>query len=143
MLVDWTSPGPNTVYLYYDETSTTSTNVCFGTSDTLAVTINPSPNTSAISGDNNVCIGESGNLSVTANAGSTYVWIVNGANLTGGNGTNTITVDYPTAGLAGIQVIETNSYGCVGDTVTLNVTVNVLPAANAGPDQQRIRHRGR
>jgi gliding motility-associated-like protein len=73
-------------------------------------------------------------LTVTNTAGSSYNWIVNGATLTGGNGTNTINVDYTVAGTATIQVIETNSFGCIGDTVTLAVTVNNLPNANAGPD---------
>jgi gliding motility-associated-like protein len=134
VMVDWTAPGPQTVYLYYDETSTTATNVCFGTSDTLAITINPSPSTSAIAGNNNVCVGDSGSFSVNNTTGSTYAWTVTGGNLTGGNGTNGITVDYPATGTVVVQVVETNSYGCVGDTVSLSVTVNGLPAANAGPD---------
>lgn len=31
-------------------------------------------------------------------------------------------------------MVETNSYGCTGDTITIPVTINPLPAANAGPD---------
>jgi len=132
--VNWNVTGPQTVYLYYDENSTTSTNTCFGTSDSIAVTINPSPTTSAVTGDIDVCIGESGPYNVTNTSGSSYAWNVNGGNLNNGNGTAAINASFPTAGNAIVSVVETNSYGCPGDTVQLNVIVHPLPAANAGPD---------
>ncbi len=130
--IDWTAPGPQTVLLWYEETSTTSTNVCFGTSDTLSVTINPAPSTSAITGTANVCISDSGTFTVTNTSGSTYAWTVNGGNLISGDGTNTINVNWPTTGNATVSIIETNSYGCVGDPVTLPVVVNGLPVVDAG-----------
>jgi len=133
--VDWTVQGPQTVYLYYDENSVTATNVCFGTSDSIAVTINPSPNTSAVTGDIDVCIGESGSYGVTSTNGSSYSWNIIGGNLTSGNGTSTINSSFPQAGNATISVVETNSFGCPGDTVVLAVIVHELPLANAGPDQ--------
>ncbi|MFM7080140.1 MAG: gliding motility-associated C-terminal domain-containing protein, partial [Bacteroidota bacterium] len=132
--VDWTVQGPQTVYLYYDENSVTATNVCFGTSDSIAVTINPSPNTSAVTGDIDVCIGESGPYGVTSTNGSSYSWNVTGGNLTSGNGTSNINSSFPQAGNATISVVETNAYGCAGDTVVLNVIVHELPLVNAGPD---------
>src|SRR4029450_2653133 len=58
VVVNWTTPGPATVYLYYNESSTTSTNTCFGTSDTLEITLNPAPNTSAISGPASICVND-------------------------------------------------------------------------------------
>ncbi|MFN5323822.1 MAG: gliding motility-associated C-terminal domain-containing protein, partial [Bacteroidota bacterium] len=133
--VDWSVQGPQTVYLYYEENSTTSTNVCFGTSDSITVTINPSPNTSAVTGDQDVCIGEAGAYGVTSTNGSSYTWNVAGGNLTSGNGSATINTSFPQAGNATISVIETNSYGCVGNAVVLPVVVHELPLANAGPDQ--------
>ncbi|MFN5223548.1 MAG: gliding motility-associated C-terminal domain-containing protein, partial [Bacteroidota bacterium] len=132
--VNWTVTGPQTVYLFYDENSSTSTNVCFGTSDSIAVTINPSPTTSAVTGDVDVCIGESGPYAVTNTNGSSYSWNVAGGTLSSGNGTAAINSAFPLAGNAVVSVIETNSYGCVGDTVLLNVIVHDLPAANAGPN---------
>ena len=132
--VDWTAPGPQTVQLWYEETSTTSTNICFGTSDTLTITINPAPSTSAISGPVNVCISDSGSFSVTNTTGSTYAWTVTGANLISGNGTNSINANWPASGNAIITIVETNSYGCIGDTVSLTVVVNGLPVVDAGPN---------
>ncbi|MBL0341104.1 MAG: gliding motility-associated C-terminal domain-containing protein [Bacteroidetes bacterium] len=132
--IDWTAPGPQTVLLWYEETSTTTTNVCFGTSDTLSILINPAPSTSAIAGPVNVCVNDSGSFSVTNTFGSTYAWTVTGATLINGNGSNTINVNWPATGTITISIVETNSYGCIGDTVTLPVVVNGLPAANAGPD---------
>ena len=54
--------------------------------------------------------------------------------LTGGNGTitpgatpNLITINWTSIGTATLQVVETNSFGCVGDPVTIIVTVNPIP----------------
>jgi len=132
--VDWTVPGPQVVALWYDETSITAVDTCFGTSDTLYVTINPAPATSPISGPLDACISDSGSFSVVSTSGSTYNWLINGGTILSGNGTNAITADWPGAGTVTVSVIETNSYGCVGDTVSITVTVHSLPAANAGAD---------
>lgn len=89
---------------------------------------NPYPTT----GDHQVCINATEPYGVEFHAGSTYVWSV--TPLTGGNGTvtagttpNLITVTWTTLGTATMQVVETNSFGCVGDPVTIIVTVNPKP----------------
>jgi large repetitive protein len=88
----------------------------------------PYPNT----GDHSVCLNATEPYGVPLTAGSTYVWSV--TPLAGGNGTitpgatpNLITVNWTTVGTATLQVIETNSFGCVGDPVTIIVTINPLP----------------
>jgi hypothetical protein len=89
---------------------------------------NPYANT----GDHQVCINATEPYGVEFHAGSTYAWTV--TPLAGGNGTvtagatpNLITVTWTTLGTATMQVTETNSFGCVGDPVTIIVTVNPKP----------------
>jgi large repetitive protein len=88
----------------------------------------PYPNT----GDHQVCLNATEPYGVPLTGGSTYAWSV--TPLAGGNGTitagatpNLITVNWTTAGTATLRVIETNSFGCVGDPVTIIVTINPLP----------------
>lgn len=89
---------------------------------------NPYPNT----GDHQVCLNTTEPYGVQLNAGSTYAWTI--TPLAGGNGIittgatpNLISVNWTTLGTATLQVIETNSFGCVGDPVTITVTINPLP----------------
>ena len=89
---------------------------------------NPYPTT----GDHQVCIDATEPYGVELHAGSTYAWSV--TPLAGGNGTitagatpNLITVNWTTLGTATMQVTETNSFGCVGDPVTIIVTINPKP----------------
>jgi gliding motility-associated-like protein len=132
--VDWNVAGPATVNLWYEETSITVDTVCFGVSDTLHVTINPVPVTSAIQGTSAICVLDSSNYSVTATSGSTYAWTVNGGSIVTGNGTSSIHVAWSTSGTNTVTVQETNSFACVGNPVNMNITVNALPIANAGTD---------
>ncbi len=88
----------------------------------------PYPNT----GDHQVCLNSVEPYGVILNAGSTYAWSI--APIAGGNGIitagatpNLITVNWTSAGTATLKVIETNASGCVGDPVTIIVTVNPLP----------------
>jgi hypothetical protein len=93
-----------------------------------ALAQNPYPTT----GDHQVCINATEPYGVEFHAGSTYAWTV--TPLAGGNGTvtagatpNLITVTWTALGTATMQVTETNSFGCVGDPVTIIVTVNPKP----------------
>ena len=97
-------------------------------SNTKVLAQGPYPNT----GNHQVCINATEPYGVVLNAGSTYAWSV--TPLAGGNGTitpgatpNLITVTWTTLGTATMQVTETNANGCVGDPVTIIVTVNPLP----------------
>ena len=88
----------------------------------------PYPNT----GNHSVCLNATEPYGVVLNATSTYAWSV--TPLAGGNGTitagatpNLITVNWTTVGTATLQVIETNSFGCIGDPVTIIVTINPIP----------------
>lgn len=97
-------------------------------SGTTVLAQSPYPNT----GNHQVCINATEPYGVVLNAGSTYAWSV--TPLAGGNGVitagptpNLISVNWTTAGTATMQVIETNATGCVGDPVTIIVTINPIP----------------
>jgi gliding motility-associated-like protein len=130
--VDWTVSGPTTVALWYEESSITVDTVCFGISDTLFVTINPIPTTSAITGNSAICVSDTGAFNVTNASGSTFNWTISGGNVINGNGTNAINATWTGNTAALVTVQETNSFGCTGNPVNYNVTVNALPLANAG-----------
>lgn len=83
-------------------------------------------------GNHQVCINATEPYGVVLTAGSTYAWSI--TPLAGGNGIitpgatpNLISVNWTTAGTATLKVIETNAGGCVGDPVTINVTINPVP----------------
>jgi hypothetical protein len=106
-------------------------------SDTIVVTVNPIPVTSPINGDTTVCENILGQIYTTSgNPGSTFLWTVTGGSIASGQGNDTIYVDWGSAGGGTITVVETNSFGCAGAPVVLNVTINPLPNTSliAGPD---------
>lgn len=110
----------------YVVTASTSAN-CF-TRDTVIVTVFPLP-TLAVNSPA-ICIGANTNLLVTgAGVGGSYVWAP-GTNLSCTN------CDNPTAdpiSTTSYTITGTTAEGCVNTTTTA-VTVNPLPAVNAGPD---------
>ena len=64
-----------------------------------------------------------GNYVVTLNPTSTYNWGVTGGILQTGLGTNSVDVLWNIPGQGSIYAIETDANGCVGDTVSLAVTI--------------------
>lgn len=86
----------------------------------------------ANTGNHSVCLNSTQPYGVVLTAGSTYAWSI--TPIAGGNGTitagatpNLITVTWTSVGTATLQVVETNSAGCVGDPVSIVVTVNPIP----------------
>ena len=82
-------------------------------------------------GPQTVCIGTTAPYGVINTIGSSYTWSiipVAGGNgiIASGQGTNLITVNWTTAGTCTLQVIETNSSGCIGDPVQVLITVSPL-----------------
>jgi large repetitive protein len=89
---------------------------------------NPYPNT----GNHSVCLNATEPYGVVLNAGSTYIWTI--TPLAGGNGTitpgatpNLVTINWSSVGTATLQVVETNVQGCVGDPVTIIITIHPRP----------------
>ena len=105
------------------------TNSCGnGASSSLAVTVNPRP-IPTISGPATVCAGTTGNIYTTEAGMSNYTWTVSaGGTITAGQGTNSLTVTWNTAGAQNVTVTYTNTAGCSASTpATYNITVNALP----------------
>ncbi|MBK8832318.1 MAG: gliding motility-associated C-terminal domain-containing protein [Saprospiraceae bacterium] len=113
------SPGVSTTY-----TVTVSEQGCFSTA-TTTVDVNPSPATSA-GDDQQICDGASAQLVATGLSGpGEYTWS------TGETG-DEITVD--PLSTTTYSVTATNEFDCAS-TDEVVVTVNPIPMANAGPDQ--------
>lgn len=103
------------------------------------ITVNPKPSTSAISGNSQVCFNSSGvSYSVTKTNGSTYKWIIIGGTQASGTTTNAITVNWGGAGNGKVKVIETNSGGCIGDTISLNVQIDAKPVTSVISGQTSV-----
>ena len=105
-----------------------------GCTNTQAVTIiiNPLP-TPSISGLNNVCANQTGVTYTTPAAGGrSYAWTVTGGLVTGGAGTNTITVTWGAAGAGTVSLVETIiATSCAVTTPDYDVTINPGPPATA------------
>jgi hypothetical protein len=98
-----------------------------GCSDTTILNINilPSP-LSPIRGNNQVCAGFSSSYAINKQSGASRQWKVSGGTIQSGQGTDSIVVNWTTAGAATVVVSGANGSGC-NDTAKLNVTVNAVP----------------
>ncbi|WP_201982051.1 T9SS type B sorting domain-containing protein [Hymenobacter rubidus] len=100
-------------------------NQCF-TTDAVVVTINPRPAPSTIVGPVSVCPTVTGIAYSVANpVGTAFQWLIRGGQITSGNGTPAITVDWGVASTGGyVKVFSLNAQGCSSDTTTLNIIIN-------------------
>ncbi|KAA9345809.1 LamG-like jellyroll fold domain-containing protein [Adhaeribacter soli] len=123
--VNWHAPG--TGKLIVTETSTTNLAYCFGVSDTLYVTINPSPDTVlSIAGPASACaFSQQNTYTLAGGNGSTYAWNFNGSVLNDTD--NEVKIDLPAAGTYTLTVVETNSFGCPGRLISKSITATPLP----------------
>ncbi|MCX6267498.1 MAG: T9SS type A sorting domain-containing protein [Bacteroidetes bacterium] len=122
--VTWNTSGVKTVSVNY-----TNENSCSATTPSVyGVTVNPLP-VPAISGPSSVCPGSTGNVYATQSGMTGYSWTVSGGGtVTGGAGTDAITVTWNTSGAQTVSVYYTNANGCSAATSTVYyVTVNPLP----------------
>ena len=101
--------------------SVTDMNGCSGLSHPF--TVHNIVSTSTMTGLSNVMQNTVENYIVTLNATSTYNWGVTGGILQTGLGTNSVDVLWNIPGQGSIYVIETDANGCVGDTVSLAITI--------------------
>jgi len=99
---------------------------CVGTPKSLVVTVKPLP-VPVITGPTPVCFGNTGLTYSTAAGKSDYVWSIQGGVITGGQNTNSITVNWTTTGAQWVKVSYSEN-GCPAASPTqYNVTVNPLP----------------
>ena len=95
--------------------------------DTTSCTL-PTPVTSAISGADSVCVNTSSSpYSVVNTSGALYYWTITGGSQASGGNSNSITVNWSSAGMTGsVSVVEFN--GCeYGNQVSLTVDVHTIP----------------
>ncbi len=107
-----------------------------------SITVNklPAPVTDPISGPSEVCQGETGvtySIPVVENSTS-YIWTVPaGVTITGGNGTNSITVDFGLNETGGtFRVRGKNDCGLGNPSAGFKVTAKPLPHVEAGVNSQ-------
>lgn len=136
--VNWGATGIGSVAV-----TETNASGCSGAKQNLSVTINPVPSPVAVQGNTILCEGDSVQIySTNATVGSTFNWSVTGGTLVSGQGTDSIIVNWGTAGIGSVNVEEINSSGCASDTTTLNVTLNSHPVTTALPDSGTICQNG-
>ncbi len=114
--------------IFVEQQVTTTTSTCLGFSDTLEVIIHPDPDLSIpIAGDTSICeLTDSISYSVTGFPNSTYQWSV----FPGGavnDTTNSITVNWDTAGDYQVVAFETTEFGCTSGNLVLDVQINPIP----------------
>jgi gliding motility-associated-like protein len=133
--VNW--PAPGQYKLWVRESVQTSLAQCFGVSDTLFITVLPSPDsTLAVQGFGAVCHQATATYNLAGAAGSTFQWQVTGGTITSGQGSNQVAVSWQMVGQGEIKVRETLPNSCTGNWRTLAVQVNPLPRPHlAGNDQ--------
>jgi gliding motility-associated-like protein len=120
--VVWDSAGIQSVTVSY-----TDTNGCQAPNPALLnVTVNPLP-VPAISGPVSPCILSSGNIYITEPGMNSYAWNISpGGMITGGQGTNTINVNWNSLGPQEVSVGYADTNGCMTATPAI-YPVNVIP----------------
>jgi hypothetical protein len=75
------------------------------------------------------CVNSTQNYYVVNTAGSTYNWVLSaGGTITGGQGSESININWNAAGSYTLTVTETiTATGCIGAPVVLNIVVDPLP----------------
>jgi len=112
---------------------------CQGTS-TPGFEVFNAVNTSAISGSTTPTQQQLEIYFVTPTSGSTYSWNTSGGTIFSGAGTNAVSINWVTFGNHDMYVLETNSDGCVGDTIFFSVFVFVsaVDEVNSIPQLKKI-----
>jgi len=99
-------------------------------SDSVEVTVNPIPATAFTVADSTVCENDPASVySVINNPGSTYNWNITNGIILVGQGTADVIVTWNAPGVGQLTVVETNSFGCDGSMLTVNVIISPLPPA--------------
>ena len=126
--ITFTQPGR--AKLIVTETSNPAGGICRGVSDTLYITVKPSPATTlAIQGPARFCVNSSAPAYALAGAaGSTYVFQLNGSALANVGGTASLPASLA-VGTYTLTARETNAEGCAGPLYTKTFVVDPRPGA--------------
>jgi len=124
---NWQGIDPNAIGAGTYSVSVTDANNCLmGSMGSITYTINELPPivTSSILGNNLVDYYSIESYSISMATGSTYEWFLAGGGNLINNTTNLVQVQWGGSnGTYELSVIETDSMGCIGDTVYLNIEV--------------------
>jgi len=94
---------------------------------TINLTIDPTvPQTGNIIGQTVVTPLSQEQYVVSQTIGSSYNWMITGGAIVSGQGTNIVQIQWGSAGTGLVSVVETNSVGCAGNTVTLQVQIIIV-----------------
>ena len=122
--VQWTSLGSQSISVNYEATAG---NCKAATPFVLPVEVNALP-VPTIGGPTDVCLNSTGNTYTTETGMSGYSWTISGGIIDSGNGSNTVSVTWNTAGTGTISVSYTDANGCEPTNPTdYVVNVNSLP----------------
>jgi uncharacterized protein (TIGR02145 family) len=125
----WMTDGLKTVSVNYTDAG--GCTALIPVSKTITVHPKPIP---AITGPASLCISQTALAYTTEATHSNYIWSYSaGATNVAGQGTNTLTLDWSSAGSEWVQVTYTNVQNCTGSSPTYNVTINPLPVLNFPP----------
>ena len=118
----------NTPGNYKIEVIELSKDSCFGILVDSTVVVNPKPSANFIIGPITVCDPNFSNLnySIQGLNNSKYNWTINNGTIISGAGTNNIFVNWLDLDPAWIKVIETSEFGCVGDSIFQEITLDKL-----------------
>jgi hypothetical protein len=94
------------------------------TTAALLVMAKPIPTTSNISGKTIGAKLDTASYSVNGLSASIFNWVVSGATIQSGAGSNKIQVKWSTSGTQLVKVTETSNQGCIGVQKSLSVTIS-------------------
>ena len=105
----------------------TEENGMYSDLDNVFITfLNDSVVTGDMTGETDVAEGSTEQYYVNDNTGSVYQWVISGGTINTGQGSYIVDVLWEASGSGLICVLETNEFGCEGDTVCLSVTITGL-----------------
>ncbi len=105
------------------------------TYDTVVVNVYSRPLPASITGDQQPCEKTTGvNYKVSQVTGSTYKWFVEGGVISGTTTGSSVNINWGNKGTGRVMLIETNTFGCAGDTVFYPITIREVPVVDAGID---------
>jgi gliding motility-associated-like protein len=118
---------------------------CVGTTFTVTVNINPTPNAIATPSSQSICSGSTTGISLSGSvAGTTYSWTTptatNASGGSAGSGTTiaqTLTATSTTPGTM-VYNVTPSANGCPGTPVSITITVNPNPLGTATPSSSTI-----
>ncbi len=120
--VQWTTAGMQTVSINYDNLSG-----CSGGTAAVSNIEVFALETPTISGDNTTCLNTSGVIYNTQSGKGAYNWTISGGTITGGQGSNEITVTWTQVGTGVLTVTYLDGNSCSVTSSDYSVTVNDLP----------------